>query len=185
MALTSCFKRNPLMFSKHFFQVNDLITGFTEVQYRSRYNDLLYLHLFDWSTMSSEMKSSSISSSDYWTKSYPICTTFNDADNKMNLMYMATNGYLSAIGIKDFSSANGLTQLPKNMDRNSDTSSFSQLIAANNKTELFLYGGQVGDDILDGIYKYSLTTNLWTKINTMIHPRASHVVLPVHGLSCP
>ena len=134
--------------------------------------------------MTSQEKSSSASSSDHWTKSYPICTTFNDADNKLNLMYMAANGYLSAIGIEDFSSREGLTQLPKKMDRGSE-SSFSQLVAANNKTELFLYGGQVGEEILDGIYKYSLTTKLWTKVGTMIHPRASHTVLPVQGLSCP
>jgi hypothetical protein len=118
---------------------------------------------------------------------FPLCTVFRDKDNNLNLFITAKDGVLHTLEVNSnvLNFKNTQQRFPKELYKNSERSSFSQLVAANNKTELFLYGGQVNDEILDGIYKYSQVTKLWMKVGTMIFPRASHVVIPVQGLSCP
>ena len=159
-----------------------MATGFVDV-YNRNYNGFeVTLHVFDWSTMASERKVFTTSNS--YPESYPICTTYTDDDNKVKVVYTTGRGSFSYFDLEDLSSQTRLTELPTNMKRSLENS-FGQLVATNSKTELLHYGGQSGEEILDGIYKYSLATKLWTKVGTMIHPRASHAVLPVQGLSCP
>ena len=62
---------------------------------------------------------------------------------------------------------------------------YSQLLSIKNGSELLLYGGQIGDQIFDGIYKFMSASSAWLRVGKMKFPRAAHVVIPVQGLSCP
>ena len=59
------------------------------------------------------------------------------------------------------------------------------MVAVNNKTELFLYGGQLHNVNLDAIWRYSPATKFWMMVSKMKFARAGHTVTPVHGLDCP
>jgi hypothetical protein len=164
------------------FQINDITTGLI---YNDRSNQgPITFNQFDWSTMA--LKDMQLRRS-VQMKSFPICTPFMDIDNKLKLLFTLEESYLNTFEVReqvDYITRFNAERTPKQLYRSSEKF-FSQFVAANNKTELFLYGGQVNDEILDGIYKYSQVTKLWMKVGTMIFPRASHVVIPVQGLSCP
>ena len=94
--------------------------------------------------------------------------------------------YLANIGstgsIKSWSTVSSM--LPMESDTTSGLS-YSQLLSIKNGSELLLYGGQIGNQIFDGIYKYMSASNTWLQVGKMKFPRAAHVVVPVQGLSCP
>ena len=75
-------------------------------------------------------------------------------------------------------------KLPMESDQ-SQGLSYSQLLSIKNGSELLLYGGQIGDQIFDGIYKFMSASKTWLRVGKMKFPRAAHVVVPVQGLSCP
>ena len=75
-------------------------------------------------------------------------------------------------------------KLPMESDQ-SQGLSYSQLLSIKNGSELLLYGGQIGDQIFDGIYKFISSSKTWLRVGKMKYPRAAHVVVPVQGLSCP
>ena len=121
--------------------------------------------------------------------SYPICTVFKTTDNIAKLIFSNENANTMLLQIQDSYRLNSYNnnendmygpRLPKNLNY-----AFTQLVAVNNKTELFLYGGQVQDEIMDGIWRYSPTTKLWMLVGRMKFPRAGHTVTPVKGLRCP
>ena len=62
---------------------------------------------------------------------------------------------------------------------------FSQLVSVSNRSELILYGGQINEVIIDGIWKFFVASKRWMKIGTMVFPRAAHTVIPVRGITCP
>ena len=61
---------------------------------------------------------------------------------------------------------------------------FSQLLSINKGTELLLYGGQIGNQIFDGIYKFDFASKTWLQVGKMKFSRSAHVVIPVDALTC-
>ena len=59
----------------------------------------------------------------------------------------------------------------------------AQLVSINEGRELLLYGGRA-DSVSNGIWKFSLAENTWSKVGTMLIPREELIVLPVKGIHC-
>ena len=171
--------------------MSDTKTGFLYSQFDSRnWRSAQYLAVFDWSTMSKEelvvedknYQNYYSNNNDYYQpKPFPTCTLFRNGSDVDNLFatLQARNQIIQVQNTAKSNPESTFTGLPySNVD-------FGQLVAANNKTELLLYGGKLNEVLLDGIYRYSTVTKLWALVGRMKFPRASHVVIPVQGLSCP
>ena len=59
----------------------------------------------------------------------------------------------------------------------------SEALAINEGSEVLLFGGNKGSDH-QGIWKYSVTENTWTRVGSLLAARSGHIVLPITNVSC-
>ena len=121
---------------------------------------------------------------------YQSCALVKSTNESIQVaMTSGTSDYgLDLVDIKPSGSFNSWSKisdrLPEEIGK-SNGLAFSQLLTVNNGTELLLYGGQIGNQIFDGIYKFYFASKTWLQVGKMKFPRSAHVVIPVHNLSCP
>ncbi len=168
-----------------FFQINEIKTGIISGK-ATRYHEAASLYTMDWSTMTNTFTGAIHAD----IHSNHACTVIKIINDTIKLAM--TGGphqfghYLVKVG-----PSGGLEPWSKTSESlpmeflKSQGLSYSQLLSIKNGSELLLYGGQIGDQIFDGIYKFMAASKTWLQVGKMKFARAAHVVIPVQGLSCP
>jgi hypothetical protein len=161
------------------------INSWSHNNYRSQSSG--FFSILDWSTMTYTMTEVTSRNS---LRTHQSCAVLKAKDQSIQLaMTSGTTKFgLSMINLDTMTGSNVWIEPPSKLPMEigqQEGLGFGQLLAINNGTELLLYGGQIQDKIFDGIYKFFPASNTWMRVGKMMFPRAAHVVIPVHGLSCP
>ena len=183
-----CIFKQLIIFqnSNNFFQISEIRTGLFDFPIDES-PESAFLNIIDWSTMTSTI----------YEIANPI-KRYNQAcavvKSNNETIQLAMTGGAGKFG-HDLLNIDLYTGLESSWSESSEKLpmesyesqglSYSQLLSIKNGSELLLYGGQIGDQIFDGIYKYLSASNTWLQVGKMMFPRAAHVVVPVQGLSCP
>ena len=199
---TSSLKKYPIKCCsapiQPFFQMNEIKTGHIEFlpdpAYMRNYGYSeavvnAHIYIMDWSTMTTTLTGTMRIGTKHSNQTCALMKVTNET------LQLAMTGGSSKLGhylvnlepsgtIKSWSAASD--RLPMEINNIPIQGlSYSQLLSIKNGSELLLYGGQIGEQIYDGIYKFMSASKTWLQIGKMKFPRAAHVVIPVQGLLCP
>ena len=144
-----------------------------------------FYYTLNWSTMTNKRHHDT--NRRYFNQACTLVKSTNESI--LVAMTSGTDEYgLDLVDVKPSGSFNSWSKisdkLPEEIGK-SNGLAFSQLLSVNNGNELLLYGGQIGNQIFDGIYKFYFASKTWLQVGKMKFPRSAHVVIPVHDLSCP
>ena len=150
-------------------QVDESITGFF-----GGLNDPTGIETFDWKSMTYTYHGAKLSGK----RQFSACALLNGNSE------VAVVSGLTA-GIETWNTIDGSTKvLNATFPRASGNAQTPQLISVKNGLELIYYETWHMDSPDKGIWKYTLTTNTWSKIGEMAFARDDFVALPVKDLSC-